>query len=404
VNKAIIIKQVQERYAVLGDVLNERSCRLWAAAEAKTIGRGGQALVATATGIHRNTIAAGMKEIMEARPLATNRIRKAGGGRKPATQKDPTLQKDIKAQVEASTRGDPESPLLYSSKSLRKITNAINTEKKRISHTSVGKELENMGYSLQANRKTHEGGDHIDRDAQFQFINAQIQDFQQRRQPVISVDTKKKELIGNFKNNGREYRPTGKPLEVNVYDFLIKEQGKVSPYGVYDLDKNKGWVSVGISADTAAFAVNSIRSWWQEMGKGTYPKATELSITADGGGSNSSRSRLWKVEVQKLATELDLTIHVSHFPPGTSKWNKIEHRMFCFISQNWRGKPLIDRATVVSLIGNTRTAAGLTIQARLDEREYPKGIKVSDAELDRIALKKNDFHGEWNYSISPVHA
>jgi hypothetical protein len=375
VKKDMINMQVKERYEVLKGVLNERSRRIWAAAEAKAIGKGGQILVARATGIHKNTVLAGMKEIRQSKSWVENRIRKKGGGRKRAIKKDKTLKKEIKAHVESSTRGDPESPLLWSSKSTRKIADAINKERKRISHVSVGKELRDMGYSLHANRKTMEGGDHPDRDAQF-------------------------ELIGNFKNHGQEYHQKGEAPKVKVYDFLDKEKGKVAPYGVFDLDKNKGWVSVGISSDTAEFAVNSIRSWWYEMGKNTYPQAKEIYINADGGGSNSSRSRLWKLKLQELANELNLSIHVSHFPPGTSKWNKIEHRMFCFISKNWRGKPLIDRATVVNLIGKTSTKAGLQIKAQLDENEYQKGIKVSDEALAALALEKNVFHGEWNYKIS----
>lgn len=400
-NKEILKKQIRERYEVLEKVLDERSRRIWAAAEAKSVGWGGQILVAEVTGIHKNTVLAGMKEI-EKEPRNDGRIRRKGGGRKKVIEKDKTLQEDIRAQVESSTRGDPESPLLWSSKSTRKITDALNRERKRISHVSVAKVLQDMGYSLQANRKIQEGGNHPDRDNQFNFINEKAKDFRKRHQPVISIDTKKKELIGNFKNNGMEYHQKKKAPAVNVYDFLDKEKGKVAPYGVYDLDKNKGWVSVGISSDTAEFAVNSIRSWWYEMGKKNYPKAAEIYMNADGGGSNASRNRLWKVELQKLSTELNMVIHVSHFPPGTSKWNKIEHRMFCFISKNWRGKPLIDRATVVSLIANTTTKKGLQIKAKLDEREYQKGIKISDDEFSSIALEKDKFHGEWNYTISPI--
>jgi hypothetical protein len=400
-NKEAIILQVKQKYEVLDKVLDERSRRIWAGTEAKAIGRGGQLLVAQATGMHKNTVSAGVKEINEKKELEKGRIRKSGGGRKKAVYKDKTLQEDIKKQVESSTLGDPESPLLLSSKSTRKIADALNKETNRISHVSVAKELQNMGYSLQGNRKTKEGGEHPDRDAQFNFINNKGKEFQEQNQPVISVDTKKKELIGNFKNNGKEYHKEGKSPEVNVYDFLDKEKGKVSPYGVYDLDKNKGWVSVGISSDTAEFAVNSIRSWWNEMGKETYSEATALYINADGGGSNGSRCRLWKLNLQILANELNKPIHVSHFPPGTSKWNKIEHRMFCFISQNWRGKPLIDRATVVNLIGRTSTKTGLKIKAKLDENEYQKGIKVSDEELASISIERDEFHGEWNYTISP---
>lgn len=398
--KEYLQKQIEARYKTLKPVLNERSRRIWAAAEAKAIGWGGQILVARATGIHKNTVFAGMKEI-QSESIETNRIRVVGGGRKNTITKDKTLREDIKKQVESSTLGDPESPLLWSSKSTRKIAREINREQKRVSYVTVAKELQLMGYSLQANRKTQEGGNHPDRDAQFNFINEKTKDLQKRNQPVISVDTKKKELIGNFKNNGKEYHKKGQAPEVNVYDFLEKEKGKVSPYGVYDLDKNKGWVSVGVSSDTAEFAVNSIGSWWYAMGKETYPEATEIYINADGGGSNGSRCKLWKWELQKLANEVKIPIHVSHFPPGTSKWNKIEHRMFSFISKNWRGKPLIDRATVVNLIGNTTTTRGLRIKAMLDENEYQKGRKITDREFAQIILHRDEFHGEWNYVIFP---
>ena len=401
-NKEALKLQVKEKYESLSDVLNERSLRAWAATEARAIGRGGQVLVAEAIGIHKNTVLEGMKEIRKKKEVAdTGRIRRKGGGRKKNTAKDESLIEDIQRLVESSTRGDPESPLLWCSKSTRKIADELNTTKRRASHTTVSKELAAMGFSLQSNKKENEGGNHPDRDKQFRFINEKAKDFQKRNQPTVSVDTKKKENIGNFKNRGREYHKKGQAPEVNVYDFLDKEKGKVAPYGVYDLDKNKGWVSVGISADTARFAVNSIGSWWYEMGKETYPDATELYVNADGGGSNGYRNRLWKVELQKLANELNIAIHVSHFPPGTSKWNKIEHRMFSFISKNWRGRPLIDRVTVVNLIGNTRTEGGLKIRAKLDENIYEKGIKILDKELAQVNLQKEKFHGEWNYTIYP---
>jgi len=291
--------------------------------------------------------------------------------------------------------------LLWTAKSTRNIANELSKKDFKISHSKVCDLLKKSGYSLQANKKTNEGGGHPDRNAQFEFINKKAKGFQKKNQPIISVDTKKKENIGNFKNNGKEYCKKKKPNEVNVYDFVDKKLGKVAPYGVYDIVQNKGWVNVGISSDTAEFAVESIRTWWQEMGKPIYPKAKEIFITADGGGSNGSRVRLWKLELQKLANELNIKIHVSHFPPGTSKWNKIEHKMFSFISQNWRGKPLIDGATVVNLISNTKTKSGLEIKARLDERQYEKGIKVSDEELEKINIKKDKFHGEWNYAVSP---
>jgi hypothetical protein len=308
----------------------------------------------------------------------------------------------VEKLVEPETLGDPESPLKWTSKSTRKIANELNRTKERASHSLVSRILSGLGYSLQANRKTDEGSrENPDRNAQFEFINKQTKSFQEKGHPVLSVDTKKKENIGNFKNAGKEYHKKGEPEEVNVYDFIDKTRGKVAPYGVYDLTKNKGWVSVGISSDTAAFAVNSIRSWWNLSGKQEYRNAKEILITADCGGSNGYRVKLWKTELQKLATEIQKVIHVSHFPPGTSKWNKIEHKLFCFISKNWRGKPLIDRATVVRLIGNTRTEMGLTVQAMLDENQYEKGIKVSDEELNAVKLEKDNFHGEWNYKIHP---
>ena len=401
-DKPALTTQIKTKYKIISPVLNERSRRIWVATEAMAIGVGGQILVARATGVHKNTILAGVKEIQTKRKGTEKEgIRKSGGGRKKHTEKDKSLIADIKILIESSTRGDPESPLKWCSKSIRKIADTLNISVHRIGHTTVAKELALLGYSLQANSKTEEGGTHPDRDAQFQCINKKVKRFLKQQQPVISVDTKKKELIGNFKNNGREYRKKGDPEKVSVYDFIDKEKGKVSPYGIYDLDKNKGWVSVGISSDTAMFAVNSIRTWWHKMGKETYPCATELYINADGGGSNGYRVRLWKTELQKLATELNLTIHVSHFPPGTSKWNKIEHRMFSFISQNWRGKPLIDRATVVNLIGNTTTKKGLIIKAELDEAVYEKGIKISDEELAQVNLHPEKFHGEWNYKILP---
>lgn len=403
VNKKELINQIRGKYECLSGVLNERSLRLWAGTEAEAIGRGGQKIVSEAIGMHKNTVLSGVKEIRGERGfIEKGRIRKRGGGRKKNCEKDKDLRSDLKLVIESSTRGDPESPLLWCSKSTRKIAEEINKERKRISHTTVSQELSEMGYSLQANKKTKEGSsNHPDRDAQFNFINEKTKTFIAAKNPVISVDTKKKENVGNYKNNGQEYSKKGSPVEVNGHDFPDKELGKVAPYGVYDIEKNKGWVSVGISSDTAKFAVNSIRSWWNKIGKEMYPNATEIYINADGGGSNGHRTRLWKTELQKLATETGFIIHVSHFPPGTSKWNKIEHKMFSFISKNWRGRPLLDRATVVNLIGNTTTKTGLKIFAELDENIYEKGIKVSDQELAQINLQKLHFHGEWNYFISP---
>lgn len=393
--------EIKKRYENIHSHMDEKGKRLWCGNEAVSLGRGGISIVVRATGMAFNTVREGTLEIKGIKLVPKDRIRREGGGRKQKITKDPGLKAKIEELVEASTRGDPESPLKWCSKSTRNITDELKKCGKEMSHTLVAKTLLSMDYSLQANRKTNEGGTHPDRDAQFNFINAKTKEFQGQNQPVISVDTKKKELIGNYKNAGREYHLKGKSTKVNVYDFLDEEKGKVSPYGIYDLAKNKGWVNVGISHDTAQFAVESIRLWWKEMGKKTYPKASELYINADGGGSNGSRNRLWKIELQKLATKLKLVIHVSHFPPGTSKWNKIEHRMFSFISKNWRGRPLIDRATVVSLIAKTTTKTGLTIRARLDENEYPKGLKISNHALAKIHLKKEPFHGEWNYQILP---
>jgi hypothetical protein len=314
---------------------------------------------------------------------------------------DKALKGEISGMIEASRCGDPETPLLWTSKSTRALAAELNKEGTRVSHSLVAKLLDEMDYSLQGTRKVKEGSNHPDRDGQFRFIAEKTKDFQQQGQPVIWVDTKKKELMGAYKNGGQEYHAKGQPPEVNVHDFMDQEKGKAVPYGVYDLSKNKGWVSVGVSSDTAEFAVNSIRSWWDQMGADRYAEASELYITADGGGSNGARVRLWKVELQRFADETGLLVHVSHFPPGTSKWNKIEHKMFCFITSNWRGKPLIDTATIVQLIGNTTTTSGLTIKACLDERTYEKAIKVTDEALAQLALEKDPFHGEWNYTITP---
>ena len=394
--------EIKQKFTILKDHLNEKTRRLWCATEAMALGTGGITLVAQATGISHPTIRRGIQEIQHPEMLEKDRIRKKGGGRKTLEKKDATLKADIEKLIEPAIIGDPESPLRWTSKSTQNIADELNKTKHRSSPRSISKILHEMEFSLQSNRKINEGSkNNPDRDKQFHFINKKTKRFQKKHFPVLSVDTKKKENIGNFKNNGQEYHKKGKPEKVNVYDFIDKEKGKVSPYGIYDLDKNKGWVNVGISSDTAAFAVNSIRSWWYDMGKEMYKNSTEMLITADCGGSNGYRVRLWKVELQKLATELKMTIHVSHFPPGTSKWNKIEHRLFCFISKNWRGKPLIDRATVVNLIGSVKTKTGLTVKAKLDENIYEKGIRVSDEELHAVKLIPNTFHGEWNYKICP---
>ena len=395
-------KEIQQKFAVLKDHLNEKTRRLWCGSEALAIGASGITLVSKATNISHPTIRRGIKEIHNPETIVANRIRKEGGGRKALEKTDKTLTADIEKLIEPATRGDPESPLRWTSKSTQHIADELNKKTHRSSPRSISRMLHEMDFSLQSNSKTHEGGkENPDRDKQFEFINEKTKEFQKNNSPVLSVDTKKKENIGNFKNNGQEYHKKGKPRKVNVYDFIDKEKGKVSPYGVYDLDKNKGWVNVGISSDTAAFAVNSIRVWWHDTGKKFYKNAKEILITADCGGSNGYRVRLWKTELQKLATELDMTIHVSHFPPGTSKWNKIEHKLFCFISKNWRGRPLIDLATVVNLIGNVKTKTGLTVKAMLDKNYYEKGIKISDEEFDAVKLNQDTFHGEWNYWICP---
>lgn len=394
-------KSLFEEYDVLQGELSEKGRRKWAGFQAQRLGHGGKTLVHRATGLDYKTIKRGITEIKKGDSLESGRVRQSGGGRKCLMSLYPNLSQDLERLLEDSTRGDPENALKWTSKSTHKLCQALREKGYQISQRSVCTLLEGLGYSLQANRKTREGGNHPDRDAQFALINNKVKEFQKEKQPVISVDTKKKELIGNYKNAGREYHQKGQPRLVNVYDFLDREKGKVAPYGVYDLDKNKGWVSVGISSDTAEFAVNSIRSWWAQIGQETYKNATCLYINADGGGSNGSRNRLWKKELQKFANEINLSIHVSHFPPGTSKWNKIEHRLFSFISANWRGKPLIDKATVVSLIANTTTKTGLKIKAELDERNYKTGIKVSEQEMKLLNLHKDNFHGEWNYLIKP---
>jgi hypothetical protein len=393
---------LHERFQRISQHLDEKARRLWCANEAIAIGRGGVSFVAAATGVSRTTITEGAKEIRGRKDVPKERVRRKGGGRKPKTERDKGLKRAVEKLVEPHMRGDPECPLKWTSKSTRKIARELNRAKKIASHSLVSRVLSGLGYNLQANRKTDEGAkDNPDRNAQFEFINKHAKEYQGKGWPVLSVDIKKKENIGNFKNGGREYRKKGEPEKVNVYDFIDEAKGKVSPYGIYDLTKNKGWVSVGISADTAAFAVNSIRTWWNVLGRQEYRNAGEILITADCGGSNGYRVKLWKTELQELATELRMAIRVSHFPPGTSKWNKIEHKLFCFISKNWRGRPLIDRATVVNLIGSTRTESGLTVQAVLDENQYQKGIKVSDEELRAVKLEKDDFHGEWNYKIHP---
>jgi len=392
---------IREKYQMLAPELNERTLRLFAAAEAKCLGRGGISLVARAIEVSRDRISRGLQDLETEKKLEPDRIRRPGGGRKKQVEENPALRKDLERLISPYTRGDPESPLRWTCKSVRKLAGELNRKGHQVSHSSVASLLRDMNYRLQANRKTMEGKQHPDRDAQFNYINQKARGQQRRGQPVISVDTKKKERVGGFKNAGREWRPQGDPEKVRVHDFIDKELGKVAPYGVYDLTWNNGWVSVGIDHDTAAFAVATIRQWWRKMGRPAYSKASHLLITADSGGSNGARNRLWKVELQKMANQTGLTITVCHFPPGTSKWNKIEHRMFSFITKNWRGKPLTDRATIVNLIGSTKTEEGLKIRCELDTNDYPKGIKVSDAQMEKVKLKKHEFHGDWNYTIYP---
>jgi transposase len=395
------IDPIKQRFASLEPFLDERQRRLHAAAEAKALGYGGVSAVARATGVSRRAIGIGLQELGDPAASSVKHIRKAGGGRKRTVAKDATLVRDLEQLVEPVSRGDPESPLRWTCKSVRQLAAELNRQGHQVSHRLVAELLQDLGYSLQANRKTREGTSHPDRDAQFMHINAQVQAYQSDGQPVISVDTKKKELIGDFKNGGRELRPKGDPEAVRVHDFVIPELGKATPYGVYDVSHNVGWVNVGIDHDTASFAVESIRRWWYLMGRPLYPDARQLLITADGGGSNGSRLRLWKVELQKLADETGLEIAVCHLPPGTSKWNKIEHRLFAYISQNWRGKPLISHEVIVNLIAATTTKTGLKVRCQLDTQSYPKGTVVSDDELAQVNLQPDDFHGEWNYIISP---
>jgi hypothetical protein len=397
-----MIAAIQEKYNALASLLDERVRRLWAACEANSLGHGGIVSVATATGMSRTTIQAGLAELRDPSTVAAAaRVRRPGAGRPCLSEQDGRLRNDLKALVEPATRGDPQAPLLWTCQSTRNLAAELVALGHEVSHDTVGRLLEDMDYSLQANRKTREGKDHPDRDAQFNYINRKVKQFQRRGQPALSVDTKKKELLGDFKQSGREWRPQGCPEEVRVHDFRDKQLGIGIPYGVYDLTRNKGWVSVGIDHDTAEFATETLRRWWRRMGSLAYPQAEELLITADGGGSNSSRVRLWKVCLQELADELNLRISVCHFPPGTSKWNKIEHRMFCHITENWRGRPLLSRAVIVNLIGSTKTRTGLHINAELDTGTYPTKVKVTDEELAFVRINRAKFHGNWNYTILP---
>src|SRR5450755_4232382 len=394
-------RAARKRYRELAPVLNEQSLRRFAALEAQALGRGGVSLMARISGLARSTIYHGLSDIRDNVSAPAGRIRKEGGGRKKKASEDPTLVADLKRLVEPVTRGDPMQPLLWTTRSLRNLANELANKGHTACPTVVGNLLRGMGYSLQANSKTREGGQHIDRDAQFNYINTQAKAFLAANEPVISVDTKKKELVGNFKNNGREWRRNGAPEQVNVHDFIDPKLSRAVPYGVYDITNNVGWVSVGTDHDTATFAVNAIRRWWRTMGMKRHPKAKRLMITADGGGSNGYRVRLWKVELQKLADQLKLPITVCHLPPGTSKWNKIEHRLFSFITINWRGKPLRSYRTIVQLIAATTTDTVLKVRADLDENKYSKGVKVSDVQMAAVNLTRHSFHGDWNYTVSP---
>jgi len=399
------IEQIESKYRSLASVLDERARRHWAATEARAYGWGGVSAVSDATGMAQNTIRKGLAELArrQSDPAAevTTRLRKLGGGRKRLSETDPQLGEELDRLVDPLTRGDPQSPLRWTCKSTSHLAQELSRQGHPVSARSIAQLLNEAGYSLQGNRKTMEGTAHPDRNLQFEYINATVKRFQRRGQPVISVDAKKKELVGPYKNNGREWQRKGEPERVDIHDFPDPELGKVIPYGVFDMSRNEGWVSVGIDHDTAQFAVQAIGRWWHKMGAKRYPQANGLLITADGGGSNGSRCRLWKVALQTLSVRLGLPIHVSHFPPGTSKWNKIEHRMFSHITQNWRGRPLVSHEVIVNLIANTTTRAGLKVRAELDRRKYPIGIKITDTELASLNLKPANFHGEWNYAVLP---
>jgi hypothetical protein len=400
---AVVVERIRRKFQAMAPLLDERSRRQWAAAEAMELPYGGITSVAAATGLSRMTITTGIYELRNQSPghVPATSIRRPGAGRSCLEDTDPGLWIALDAMIDPLTRGDPESPLRWTCKSTRRLAEALHGQGHPVSARKVAALLGDMGYSLQANRKTREGGKHPDRNAQFEYINDLTKRLQRRGQPVVSVDTKKKELLGDFKNPGQEWQPEGEPEEVRVHDFKDPELGKAIPYGVYDVANNQGWVSVGVDHDTAYFAAQTIRRWWEKMGSRRFPRARELLITADGGGSNSCRSRLWKVALQQLADQVELKLRVSHFPPGTSKWNKIEHRLFSFITQNWRGKPLVSRQTIVNLIASTTTKAGLIVRAALDTTLYQTGIKVTDQEMAKLKLTPADFHGEWNYVINP---
>jgi transposase len=400
-----MVEALRTKFEALAPYMDEKLKRLWAGTEAVVLGAGGVDEVAFATGLSAKTIRAGIRELgqpWEERCQKTSRrVRRAGGGRKRLVETDSTLVEELEELIDPVTRGHPESPLRWTSKSTSKLAAQLQAKGHKISSRTVARLLKQQGYSLQSNKKTREGANHPDRDEQFQHIHDKVEDFLASGQPVISVDTKKKELIGEYKNNGQEWERKKEPIQVNMHDFPDPKQGKVIPYGIYDIASNQGWVNVGINHDTAELAVESIRKWWRYMGQQMYPNAQELLITADCGGSNGYRVRLWKTELQKLANEIGITIKVAHFPPGTSKWNKIEHRLFCQITENWRGRPLTSREVVVNLIGSTTTKKGLRVKAELDEREYEIGKKVSDEDLSKVNIEPARFHGEWNYSIAP---
>jgi transposase len=396
-----IVEWIRSKFQGLGSELDERARRRWAAVEALSLGHGGATAVAEATGLARSTIRRGIEELGSGETLQTNRQRRPGGGRKRVDDVDAGLKPALERLVEPESRGDPQLPLRWTCKTTRRLAKELTAQGHAVSSTTVGRLLKESGYSLQANRKTREGTSHPDRDAQFRYINRRVKSQQRRRQPAISVDTKKKENLGNLKNPGRTWRPKGQPIEVDTHDFPDPRKGKAVPYGVYDLDRNEAWVSVGISSDTAEFAVESIRRWWKRLGRRRYPQAQRLLITADSGGSNSHRNRLWKAELGRLADRLGMEIEVCHFPPGTSKWNKIEHSLFCHVTRTWRGQPLETYQIVVQLIGSTTTENGLKVHATLDEAEYAKGKKVTEQEFAQINLHPSRFHGEWNYVIKP---
>jgi transposase len=392
---------IRERWLIVRDELDERGRRMWAAAEARSHGRGGIAAVVRATGMSTETVRRGIAEVRSGQRTPEGRVRRPGAGRPSIGEREPGLREALLALLEGATRGDPESPLLWTSRSVASLTAALREQGFDVHESTVRRQLRGLGFSLQANRKTHEGTDHPDRDGQFQRIAEVSAQALAAGEPVISVDTKKKELIGSYKNAGRELAPTGKPILVNTHDFIDKKLGKAIPYGIYDVGRDEGWVSVGISADTAQFAVAAIGSWWQSLGRKRYPKAGTLTITADCGGSNSYRVRLWKTELQRLADRTGLRIRVMHYPPGTSKWNKIEHRLFSYISINWRAKPLVSRQTVIDLIASTTTSTGLKVYARLDPKTYPTKIQVTNDQMRAVNLHGEEFHPEWNYTITP---